>query len=351
MNRDMEFQRLKEENEKLKEDLKSAIDKCLDLQPYRDEVLPGTLEREYKSFVPLVYSRVEHIIDPIIDTDKHFQDICQAAEYDPNRFAAFRKELRDSDISAMTYKDVDTDIVAAVVMRFLQREILEEHLLGIPELEAQVLLKAEQGMRALEPKRDEGYIRAWIAETYHALSNSDVGRQWKETKATQSASTLAQILRVFWLPKYAINGRKVNSFDALTTLIKSSFIDPAVEIHDLIAFNKTFFSFQDGIDIGGSEDPQSLLRKKIDELDCRNAEKARKRFTRADWEKGLNNVHYVCTAGPALVSQQFRSGEWQDEELLCKAQVIVSATDGTSNRSKKPPPPGLIQTLYDQDPQ
>lgn len=155
MNRDMEFQRLKEENEKLKEDLKSAIDKCLDLQPYRDEVLPGTLEREYKSFVPLVYSRVEHIIDPIIDTDKRFQDICQAAEYDPNRFAAFRKELRDSDISAMAYKDVDTDIVAAVVMRFLQREILEEFLLGIPELEAQVLLKAEQGMRALEPKRGE----------------------------------------------------------------------------------------------------------------------------------------------------------------------------------------------------
>lgn len=143
----------KNERAVLVQELKEAHDKNFQLQPYEQNISSATARTEYTAVCDGIESWVERHLDPILDNEARFQSTCAAVRQDPNLLTPLWSLMKDTDLVAASFQDTDTQIVIAIIMRFLHRDVLGRNLYGITEQKAAFLGCIGEGMGRLLPKR------------------------------------------------------------------------------------------------------------------------------------------------------------------------------------------------------
>lgn len=105
--------------ERLEKEVKEVNDKVFQLQPYKQDITTTTAHLEYSAVCESVKTWVDRHLDPVLNDKRYFRNICTVVEHDPELFVPLRELMRQTDFIAMTFKNADTHIVVAIVMRFL----------------------------------------------------------------------------------------------------------------------------------------------------------------------------------------------------------------------------------------
>lgn len=147
---------LRDENERLKQEVKQwkVIDaaqqeKISELQPYTQSVSSAIIAAEYNILYSDIDDFLGRIFGPILDNKDQCSSICRAVSNDAEQFATFLRKRRETELIAVQFEDMDTEVVLAITMRFIKTEVFESMIYGIPLKFSDL----EKAMAEMKPER------------------------------------------------------------------------------------------------------------------------------------------------------------------------------------------------------
>ncbi|KAM0285773.1 hypothetical protein ACHAQH_001234 [Verticillium albo-atrum] len=335
----------KKENEALKEQLHDAQSHIFSLQPYRKDVTPEEVGRQYTNLVDGVGDWVAKFMSPWLD---HHQDSLDMISNGLRKRPADavrikRMMLKNADlVHATKFPDSDEDVIVSLVLRHLNDSIYQKTLYGaIPESTG-LLQMIETTMQSVEPKRDLFATRTWIAEAYTALISVDDFRFVRQEKEKEIAQDLVDLLGIF-----CTRGQLEAFYEGFV----HECVRPAMQLYEKILLSTHLFYLDHTPyivgprnNLGGVElSPAFLEHLSEDKLDCKNIVQSRKTFNprklspEPTRKELYHNIEIVCMVAPALYMRQIGGQDAiREPDLVRKQQMLVVwGSEEKRNKYKK----------------
>ncbi|EGY16491.1 uncharacterized protein VDAG_07655 [Verticillium dahliae VdLs.17] len=323
----------KKENEALKEQLRDAQSHIFSLQPYRQDVTPEEVGRQYADLVNGISDWVAQFMSPWLD---HHQEsleiILNGLRHRPGEAAMIKHALSKSAdlVHATKYPDTDEDVVISLILRHLNDHIFQKTLYGIFPDQIRLLQAIERAMQATEPKRDLFATRTWIAEAYTALINMDEFRSKRQKRETEIAEDLATLLGIFC---------SRDQIDGFRAEFIQQCVRPAMNLYEKILISTHIF-YLDPIPyvawVHGSKGDVELSSSFWEhvaehKLECKNVLQNRKKIDlrklspEPTKRELCQNLEVVCMVAPSMCMRQIgRQNTVREPDLVCKQQMLVA---------------------------
>ncbi|KAH0490468.1 hypothetical protein TgHK011_001935 [Trichoderma gracile] len=333
-----EINRLKEENHLLREELNDAQSHIFSLQPYRKDLTPEEVGRQYDDLVEQVQDWVQKFMDPWLDDyEAGIEALTTSARKQSGEAAKFRKTLQKYPdlVHGCMFPETDEDIIVAIIMRYLNDHIFQKVLYGSAQQYTEMVSFIETQMQtAVEPKRDLFAVRTWTAESYNALMSAPQFKGVRTRRSRDMTLDLADILRIFC---------KKDKFTWFCQNMEDNCVKPAMALYEKIQVSTHHFylDIQPYISWSGSRlslSPEFV--ESIDKLDCRNILHNRKAFNMAKLDppptkKELYvNMLNVCTVVPALYIRQIGQRDAIKAPAVVRKQQMLVAWGPEEKRDK-----------------
>ncbi|KAG7125411.1 hypothetical protein HYQ44_001380 [Verticillium longisporum] len=323
----------KKENEALKEQLRDAQSHIFSLQPYRQDVTPEKVGRQYADLVNGISDWVAQFMSPWLD---HHQEsleiILNGLRKRPGDAAMIKRALsKNADlVHATKYPDTDEDVVISLILRHLNDHIFQKTLYSIIPDHINLLQAIESAMQSTEPKRDLFATRTWIAEAYTTLINMDGFRSMRQEREKEIAQDLVTLLGIFC---------SRDQTDAFCTGFVQQCVRPAMKLYEKILISTHIFYLDPTPyvawvrDSTGDVELSSSFWEHVAEhkLECKNVLQNRKTFD----PRKLNpeptkrelcqNLEVVCMVAPPMCMRQIgRQNTVREPDLVRKQQMLVA---------------------------
>ncbi|TFA99437.1 hypothetical protein CCMA1212_008747 [Trichoderma ghanense] len=347
-----EINRLKEENRLLREELNDAQSHIFSLQPYRKDLTPEEVGRQYDDLVEQVQDWVQKFMDPWLDDyEAGIEALATSARKQSGEAAKFRKTLQKYPdlVHGCMFPETDEDIIVAIIMRYLNDHIFQKVLYGSAQQYTEMVSFIETQMQtAVEPKRDLFAVRTWTAESYNALMSAPQFKGVRTRRSRDMTLDLADILRIFC---------KKDKFTWFCQNMEDNCVKPAMALYEKIqvSTNHFYLDIQPYIAWSGSRlslSPEFV--ESVDKLDCRNILQNRKAFNMAKLDpqptkKELYlNLLNVCTVVPALYIRQIGQRDAIKAPAVVRKQQMLVAWGPEEKRDKftEEGDPSLVSLLF-----
>ncbi|GFP52623.1 hypothetical protein TASIC1_0001077500 [Trichoderma asperellum] len=324
-----EMKRLKEENNLLREELNDAQSHIFSLQPYRKDLTPEEVGRQYDDLVESVQDWVQKFMGFWLDDyEAGVEALATHARKNSGEVTKFKKVVHKYPdlIHGCMFPETDEDIIVAIIMRFLNDHIFQKVLYGSAATYTEMVSFIETQMQtAVEPKRDLFAVRTWTAESYNALMSAPQFRSVRARRSRDLTITLADVLRIFC---------KKDKYQWFCQNMEERCIRPAMALYEKlqIATHHFYLDIQPYISWSGNHIAHSQeFYECVENLDCKNILHNRKAFnmnkldprpTKTDLYDNLLNV---CTVVPALYIRQIGQRDAiKAPSIVRKQQVLVA---------------------------
>ncbi|KAL7911168.1 hypothetical protein GGI35DRAFT_446700 [Trichoderma velutinum] len=333
-----ELSRLKEENRLLREELNDAQSHIFSLQPYRKDLTPEEVGRQYDDLIEQVQDWVQKFMEPWLDDyEAGIEALATSVRKQSGEAAKFKKTLHKHPdlVHACLFPETDEDIIAAIIMRFLNDHIFQKVLYGSAQNYTEMVSFIETQMQtSVEPKRDLFAVRTWTAESYSALMSAPQFKSVRTRRSRDLTLDLADILRIFC---------KKDKFQWFCQNMEENCVKPAMALYEKIQVSTHHFylDIQPYISWSGSRfalSPEFV--ENVDKLDCRNILQNRKAFNMAKLDprptkKDLYlNLFNVCTVVPALYIRQIGQRDAIKAPSIVRKQQMLVAWGSEEKRDK-----------------
>lgn len=347
-----EINRLKDENHLLREELNDAQSHIFSLQPYRKDLTPEEVGRQFDDLVEQVQDWVQKFMDPWLDDyEAGVEALVTGARKQSGEAAKFRRTLQKYPdlVHGCMFPETDEDIIVAIIMRYLNDHIFQKVLYGSGQQYTEMVSFIETQMQtAVEPKRDLFAVRTWTAESYNALMSAPQFKSVRARRSKDMTLDLADILRIFC---------KKDKFTWFCQNMEDNCVKPAMALYEKIQVSTHHFylDIQPYISWSGSRlslSPEFV--ESIDKLDCRNILQNRKAFNMAKLDpqptkKDLYvNLLNVCTVVPALYIRQIGQRDAIKAPAVVRKQQMLVAWGPEEKRDKftEEGDPSLVSHLW-----
>ncbi|KAK1723585.1 uncharacterized protein BDZ83DRAFT_720573 [Colletotrichum acutatum] len=321
---------LSTENAALKEQLRDAQSHIFSLQPYRKELTPEEVGREYDDLIEGISDWVSKFMDPYLDDhEKGVEDLMAAARRRPSDALKLKQVIHQYPdlVHGAVFPETDEDIVVATIMRFINENIFQKVMYGSIVNYVEVLSFVETALQNhVDPKRDLFAIRTWTAEAYNAILSSRDFKGCREKKLRELTIELASIFKIFC---------RRDKIDAFYRSFEQICIKPAMQLYEKIqvSTNHFYFDINPYIVWGGDGEMQTStdFLDNLQDLDCKNILLNRKAFNlaRIDPRPTKKELYHhllnVCTLTPALYMRQIgRKDVIKEPQLVRRQQMLVA---------------------------
>ncbi|PNP54209.1 hypothetical protein THARTR1_05416 [Trichoderma harzianum] len=333
-----ELSRLKEENRLLREELNDAQSHIFSLQPYRKDLTPEEVGRQYDDLIEQVQDWVQKFMEPWLDDyEAGIEALAASVRKQSGEASKFKKALHKHPdlVHACLFPETDEDIIAALIMRFLNDHIFQKVLYSSAQNYTEMVSFIETQMQtSVEPKRDLFAVRTWTAESYSALMSAPQFKSVRTRRSRDLTLDLADILRIFC---------KKDKFQWFCQNMEENCIKPAMALYEKIQVSTHHFylDIQPYISWSGARfalSPEFV--ENLDKLDCRNILQSRKAFNMAKIDprptkKDLYlNLFNVCTVVPALYIRQIGQRDAIKAPSIVRKQQMLVAWGPEEKRDK-----------------
>ncbi|KXH56693.1 hypothetical protein CSAL01_10934 [Colletotrichum salicis] len=330
---------LNTENSALKEQLRDAQSHIFSLQPYRKELTPEEVGREYDDLIEGISDWVSKFMDPYLDDhEKGVEDLIMTARRRPSDALKLKQviHLYPDLVRGAVFPETDEDVVVAIIIRFINDNIFQKIMYGSIANYVEVLSFVETALQNhVDPKRDLFAIRTWTAEAYNAILSSRDFKGCREKKMRELTIELATIFKIF--------SRK-DKMDAFYKSFEQVCIKPAMQLYEKIqvSTNHFYFDINPYIVWGGDDELQTSpdFLDSLQDLDCKNILQNRKAFTLAkiDPQPTKKELYHhllnICTLTPALYMRQIGRKDVIKEPQLVRRQQMLVAWGPQAKRDK-----------------
>ncbi|KAK1658361.1 hypothetical protein BDP55DRAFT_565199 [Colletotrichum godetiae] len=321
---------LNTENSALKEQLRDAQSHIFSLQPYRKELTPEEVGREYDDLIEGISDWVSKFMDPYLDDhEKGVEDLMMTARRRPSDALKLKQviHLYPDLVHGAVFPETDEDIVVAIIMRFINDNIFQKIMYGSIANYVEVLSFVETALQNhVDPKRDLFAIRTWTAEAYNAILSSRDFKGCREKKMRELTIELATIFKIL--------SRK-DKMEAFYKSFEQVCIKPAMQLYEKIqvSTNHFYFDINPYIVWGGDDEMQTStdFLDSLQDLDCKNILQNRKAFNlmKIDPQPTKKELYHhllnVCTLTPALYMRQIgRKDVIKEPQLVRRQQMLVA---------------------------
>ncbi|KAK1250514.1 hypothetical protein MKX08_010517 [Trichoderma sp. CBMAI-0020] len=334
-----EMKRLKEENNLLREELNDAQSHIFSLQPYRKDLTPEEVGRQYDDLVESVQDWVQKFMGFWLDDyEAGAEALASHARKNAQEVARLKKVVHKHPdlIHGCMFPETDEDIIVAVIMRFLNDHIFQKVLYGSASNYTDMVSFIETQMQtAVEPKRDLFAVRTWTAESYNALMSAPQFRGIRARRSRDLTIGLAEVLRIFC---------KKDKHSWFYQNTEDRCIKPAMALYEKlqVATHHFYLDIQPYISWSGSNHiaHSQEFHECVENLDCRNILHNRKAFnmnkmdprpTKADIHTNLLNV---CTVVPALYIRQIGQRDAIKAPSIVRKQQMLVAWGSDEKKEK-----------------
>ncbi|KAK1977557.1 hypothetical protein LZ30DRAFT_601031 [Colletotrichum cereale] len=330
---------LKTENLTLKEQLRDAQSHIFSLQPYRKEITPEEVGREYDDLVEGITDWVSKFMDPILDDyDQGVEDILMSARRKPTEALRLKRTIHiyPDLVRGSTFPETDEDIIVAIIMRFLNDNIFQKVLYGSIADYVEVLSLVETALQNyVEPKRDLFAIRTWTAEAYNAILSSRDFTGCRDKKARELTNELASMFRILC---------RRDQVEWFFKNFGDHCIKPAMQLYEKmqVSTNHFYFDINPYIICGPNGEIQTSpdFFDNLLDLDCKNVLQHRKAVNLAKMDPPPSKMelyHHmlnVCTLTPALYMRQIGRNDSIKEPQTVRRQQMLVAWGSQEKRAK-----------------
>ncbi|KAM0330860.1 hypothetical protein ACHAQA_003815 [Verticillium albo-atrum] len=287
-----DMERTRTENGELKDQLRDAQSHIFSLQPYRKDITPEEVGRQYTNLIESISDWVSKFMEPWLDN--HQESL----------------EMLSTGLQS------DEDVVVSLILRTLNDKIFQKTLYDAVSTVTDMLDGIEKSMREhVEPRRGQYKFILCISPL-------------RESKEKQLTRELVGLLSIFC---------SRGQMEAFHDGFLHNCVRPAMKLHEKILLSTHHFYLDHTQYIvwarnntGDLELSPSFLEH-LDNLDCKNVVQNRKTFnprklnpepTKTELYHNLENV---CTVAPALYMRQIgRLDTIKDPELVRKQQMLVA---------------------------
>ncbi|KAM0264685.1 hypothetical protein ACHAQJ_000510 [Trichoderma viride] len=348
-----EMKRLEEENRVLREELNDAQSHIFSLQPYRKDLTPEEVGRQYDDLVEQVQDWVQKFMACWLDDyEAGVEALANHARKNSGEAAKFKKVLHKYPdlVHGSMFPETDEDIIVAIIMRFLNDHIFQKVLYGsATEYTGMVSFIETQMQSAVEPKRDLFAVRTWTAESYNALMSAPQFRGVRARRSRDMTVSLADSLRIFC---------KKDKHPWFYQNMEERCIKPAMALYEKlqVATHHFYLDIQPYISWspGNRIAPSEEFYECIEKLDCRNILHNRKAFNLAKLDlrptksELYSNLLNVCTVVPALYIRQIGQRDAIKAPSIVRKQQMLVAWGPEEKREKftEEGDPSLVHMLY-----
>ncbi|KAF4776503.1 hypothetical protein HER10_EVM0006644 [Colletotrichum scovillei] len=321
---------LNTENAVLKEQLRDAQSHIFSLQPYRKELTPEEVGREYDDLVEGISDWVSKFMDPYLDDhEKGVEDLMTAARRRPSDALKLKQVIHQYPdlVHGAVFPETDEDIIIATIMRFINENIFQNIMYGSIANYVEVLSFVETALQNhVDPKRDLFAIRTWTAEAYNAILSSRDFKGCREKKLRELTIELASVFKIFC---------RRDKIDSFFRNFEQICIKPAMQLYEKIqvSTNHFYFDINPYIVWGADGEMQTStdFLDNLQDLDCKNIVQNRKAFNLAKIDppptkKELyHHLLNVCTLTPALYMRQIgRKDVIKEPQLVRRQRMLVA---------------------------
>ncbi|KAK2051264.1 hypothetical protein LY76DRAFT_688464 [Colletotrichum caudatum] len=321
---------LKTENSTLKEQLRDAQSHIFSLQPYRREITPEQVGREYDDLVEGITDWVAKFMDPILDDyDQGVEDVLTNARRKPTDALRLKRAMHTYPdlVRGSTFPETDEDIIVAIIMRFLNDNIFQKVLYGSIADYVEVLSFVETALQnQVEPKRDLFAIRTWTAEAYNAILSSRDFTCCRDKKARELTEELASVFKILC---------RRDKMEWFLNNFGDHCVKPAMHLYEKIqvSTNHFYFDINPYIICGpnGEIETSPDFLDNLRDLDCKNVLQNRKavNFAKMDPPPSKMELYHhmfnVCTLTPALYMRQIsRNDSIKEPQTVRRQQMLVA---------------------------
>ncbi|OBR06426.1 hypothetical protein CH63R_10546 [Colletotrichum higginsianum IMI 349063] len=326
----LNLEEMRAENSSLKEQLRDAESHIFSLQPYRKELTPEEIGREYDDLIEGITDWVSRFMDPLLDDhNRGIEDVLIQARRKPSEALRLKRTVNmyPDLFTASTFPETDEDIIVSIIMRFLNENIFQKVLYGSVDNCVGVISSVETALQNhVEPKRDLFAIRTWTAEAYNAILSSLEFGILREKKTRELANELAGIFKIYC---------RKDKTEWFFRSFAEQCVEPAAQLYEKIQVSTNHFYFDINPyvmcgphgEILTSPDFLDGLR----DLDCKNILQNRKAVhvakmdpppTRAELDLHMFNV---CALTPALYMRRIgRNDSIKEPQLVRRQQMLVA---------------------------
>lgn len=322
---------LHEQNRLLKEQLNDAQSHIFSLQPYRKELTPEEIGREFDEMIEQVRDWVEKVMAPYLDDhERGVHQILSSAKRQTAEAMSFKRSLQAHPdlVNACIIPETDEDIIVALILRYLHDNIFQKILYGALDHYTVVLSLVETHMQmSVEPRRDLFSVRNWTAEAYNALLSAPPFRKIRDRTQRRLTMELAYKLKVLC---------KKADWDAFNQSLGEACVQPAMRLYEKMQISTHHFYLDVNPMMVHCRDDGSLVTSpefydSLGSLDCRNVLQHRKAFSvgKLDPALSLAELHHrlqnVCTVTPALYMRRVgRRDAIKEPEIVRRQQTLVA---------------------------
>ncbi|KAH9992870.1 hypothetical protein F4779DRAFT_637505 [Xylariaceae sp. FL0662B] len=296
------------------------------LVPYPDPD-PRDIWNDFDNLVVSVTGWVSEWIEPVLTDGPRRSAVIKTAN-DVHKIRPLRTMMTDHPdlIVASCYSGTDTDVVIALIMRWLHAEIFSTDLYGVLPNAVGVLTGVQRNLEAYaHPPRDLIHIRNFRANAFAGILSDPDFSSRRKTRRDELARELG-------LHFIAFEGQdeRVRMFDSLGDEI----IRQALAIQEKIAISKTFFEFDflsfhdSALRPRAKPSAQALqLFEEQNTVHCYDVMADRRRVglskkTAADTQ---NNLYPICAVMPRITSRYVgRNYDDFPRELVYQPTVLVA---------------------------
>ncbi|OLN87211.1 hypothetical protein CCHL11_03529 [Colletotrichum chlorophyti] len=325
------LEKLEKENSTLKEQLRDAQSHIFSLQPYRKELTPEEVGREYDDLIEGITDWVAKFMSPFLDDHtagvNAILSIARRRPTDAIRLKQIIQACPDLAHASM-FPETDEDLAIAIILRFLNENIFQRILYGTISNYVEALGFVEGALQTqVEPKRDIFAIRTWTAEAYNAILSSHPFKGCRAKKTEELTKELAGIFKLFCKKDHVAQFHEE---------FEKNCVVPAMRLYEKIQVSTNHFYFDiNPYIMWGSQEGQFQTSPEfmtdLRNLDCRNILQNRKAFNldKIDPEPSQKELHYhllnVCTIAPALYMRQIgRKDVIRPPQSVRKQQMLVA---------------------------
>ncbi|KAK0705552.1 hypothetical protein B0H67DRAFT_497653 [Lasiosphaeris hirsuta] len=331
---------LKSENKSLRAELDDARSHIFSLQPYRQDLTPEEVGRDYDDLVTGITDWVTKFAEPILDDPSKMDEVLSSAKKRPADFRGIRNYMtHNSDlVSGCMFPETDIDILIAIVTRFLHDNVFQMNLFGALPEAVEVLSFLEASMQNnVEPKRDLFALRTWRAEAFNAIICSEHYQAARTGRIKDLTLDLATSFKIF-------RGTRDKDWNKFCYSCQDSVIKPAITLQEkLLTSTHHFYLDLNPYIIWNlrqelETSPDFIIN--LPKLKCENILHNRKPFniakldprpTKDQLDKDLTNV---LTVVPALYMRQIGKGDAIKEPMVVRKQQVLVAWGDDKKREK-----------------
>ncbi|KAI1485139.1 hypothetical protein F5X96DRAFT_691314 [Biscogniauxia mediterranea] len=325
---------LRSENRHLEEANRISEAHIFSLQSYRPEFTTAEAGQMYKELVYGVTEWVEDWAESISKANFGPRPSPLQTKRRPQvheKFKLLINQHRDLKLS-ITFPDIDQEILAASIVRFLIEKVFSTTFSGTSENRFEAIMSLEESMqRHMDPKADLIAARIWRAQACRSLIAHPDYIADRQDQVNALASQL------FVLLEFISKGPK----DIFEDSIRSTIVEPAVRLQERFLSESSLFylstdprSPEPGTTIGSTLSDESLssyLRGKdfVDIAKCNRKlvlDKLEPPPSAADIRE---NLWIMCSMYPALMTRRVgKKDDFWEPETLFKEKMLVAWAPG-----------------------